>query len=74
MVGQDLEDQLSLLQDNADKLTGKITPYVMEQILQEKLALANKQYDTYILESETDLNAADKEINILERQLEQERI
>ena len=37
MVGKDLEDQLSLMQQNADRLTGKISPMLMEQILQEKL-------------------------------------
>jgi hypothetical protein len=30
LIDQDLEQQLQILQDNADKLTGKMTPFVME--------------------------------------------
>ena len=37
VVSDDLESQLSALHDNAEKLTGRITPFVMEQILHEKL-------------------------------------
>lgn len=33
VVSKDLSEQLSQLQDNAEKLTGKVTPYFMESIL-----------------------------------------
>ncbi len=56
MVSKDLSDQLSQLQDNAEKLTGKVTPYFMESVLQQKLADTSKQYDEYIHESQVDLD------------------
>jgi len=56
VVETDLADQLSQLQDNAGKLTAKVTPYSMESILQEKLVATSKQYDEYIHESQVDLD------------------
>lgn len=38
LLSQDLSDQLSNLQENTNKLTGKITPFGFEQVLQEKCA------------------------------------
>ena len=44
-VGEDLEEQLSQLTDNAEKLTGKVSPFMMEQILNKKMQNSNKMYE-----------------------------
>ena len=62
------------MQDNAEKLTGKVTPYFMESILQQKLAETSKQYESYIQESQMDLDGTNKDIQVLEKELERERI
>ena len=36
VLSKDLSEQLTEMQENAEKLTGKVTPFGMEQILQEK--------------------------------------
>lgn len=74
LVSQDLSEQLSEMQDNAEKLTGKVTPYFMESILQKKLTDTSKQYDSYIQESQMDLDGTNKDIQVLEKELERERI
>ena len=74
LVSQDLSEQLSEMQDNAEKLTGKVTPYFMESVLQQKLAETSKQYDSYIQESQMDLDGTNKDIQVLEKELERERI
>jgi chromosome segregation ATPase len=74
VVETDLADQLSQLQDNAGKLTAKVTPYSMESILQEKLVATSKQYDEYIHESQVDLDGTNQDIRVLEKELERERI
>ena len=73
-VGEDLEEQLSQLTENAEKLTGKVSPFMMEQILNKKMQKSNSQYEQYIKESQEDLEATDIEIAALEKELERERI
>ena len=59
IISGDLQEQLQMLQDNSDKLTGKMTPFAMEQILSKKVALTNKQYDAQISENELQLSQTD---------------
>lgn len=74
VLSEDLSDQLSEMQDNAERLTGKVTPFGMEQLLQEKFKSTSQQYEVYLQESQEDLDETDKEILILEKELEKERI
>lgn len=74
VLSKDLDEQLSEMQDNADKLTGKVTPFGMEQILQEKFKKTSQQYEFYLNESQQDLDETDREILELEKELEKERI
>lgn len=55
-------------------MNGKITPFGMEQVLQEKFAHTSQQYQDFIQESEMDLDESDRQIRELELQLEKERI
>ena len=57
-LSNDLEDQLSTLQENAEKITGKVTPFGMEQVLQAKFKNATTAYQKFLEESEKDLKDA----------------
>ena len=73
-LSKDLGEQLTEMQENAEKLTGKVTPFGMEQILQEKFKQTTQQYESYLKESQKDLDETDAEILQLEKELERERI
>jgi len=51
----DLEDQIGELQNNAEKITGKVTPFGMEQVLQEKFRQTTEAYKKFIEESDKDV-------------------
>lgn len=74
VVSDDLESQMSALHDNAEKLTGRITPFVMEQILHEKLQGTQNEYQKQIDAHQNELDDLDLEIEELEKQVERERI
>ena len=74
VLSQDLGEQLTEMQENAEKLTGKVTPFGMEQILQEKFKQTTTQYESYLKESQKDLDETESEILQLEKELERERI
>ena len=62
LLSEDLSDQLSGLYENAQKLTGKITPFGFEQMLQEKLFATTSEYENYIKESTLDLENTEDDI------------
>jgi len=74
VISEDLSDQLENVQAGAEKLTGKVTPFGMEQLLQEKFKTVSTEYESYLRESQDDLDETDHEILQLEKNLESERI
>eukprot|EP00347_Sterkiella_histriomuscorum_P020386 403338000 len=73
-LSEDLEDQLTSLQDNAAKITGKVTPFGMEQCLQDKFKKTTNNYQQFLKESEKDLQDTTKEVDKVRRELEKERL
>jgi len=53
------------LQNNAEKITGKVTPYGMEQILNDKYKTTIDRYKIFIADSEKDLKDTEKELDKL---------
>ena len=47
-MSYDLDQQMAELQKNAQNMNGKITPFGMEQVLQEKFAHTSQQYQDFI--------------------------
>ena len=73
-LSEDLEDQLSQLQENAEKITGKVTPFGMEQVLQDKFKKTNKNYNQFLKEAERDLQETQREVDKVKKELEKERM
>ena len=44
-------DQMEALENGADKVTGKVTPYGMAQILSEKYHITQQTYQKFIDDS-----------------------
>ena len=60
------------MQENAEKITGKVTPFGMEQVLQEKYARTVEGYERFIEDSEKDLKEAELEADSLKKELMKE--
>lgn len=60
------------MQSNAAKITGKVTPYGMEQVLQEKFQRTTKAYQKFLEESEADLRETTDEVDKVRLELEKE--
>ncbi|CDW75938.1 UNKNOWN [Stylonychia lemnae] len=73
-LSDDLEDQLSQLHNNAEKITGKVTPYGMEQVLQEKFQKTTNNYQQFLSESEKDLKDTQNDLDRVKIELEKERM
>lgn len=62
------------LQDSAEKITGKVTPYGMELVLQEKFKKTTLAYQRFIEDSEKDLKETTIEVDKVRKELEKERM
>lgn len=69
-----MEDQLNTLRGNAEKITGRVTPFGMEQVLEEKLQRTIEAYKKFIEDSEKDLKDTEADVEKLRKELEKEQI
>jgi hypothetical protein len=50
------------MKENAEKVTGKVTPYGFELTLNEQFRQTTEQYEKFLLESSKDTKESEKEV------------
>lgn len=65
---------MNTLQGNAEKITGRVTPFGMEQVLEDKLKRTIDAYKKFIEDSEKDLKDTEADVEKLKKELEREEL